>query len=211
MAEGLEWTTFKQSFNAEFGQEKIEAVYSFTNAGDSSIVISKVQTSCGCTVPTLEKDRYEPGESGEIKATFNIGQRLGNQVKHIQVYTDEKNRRGPYDLTLIVDIPQALTFKTSRTLVWRGDQELKTMSCAVELHEKLPFRISSAKGIRGNAEELFDFEIIEEEPQKKYVLKVTPKSLDQSARVTFQLESDDDAEGVLKRYPIYAIVSARKS
>ncbi len=209
-AEGLEWKTFKQTFEAELGQEKVEAVYSFTNKSGQAVVISKVQASCGCTVPTLEKDRYESGESGEIKATFNIGQRVGHQIKHIQVYTDEADRRGPYDLTLTVDIPQAISFKTSRTMIWRGDDAAKTIECVVELHEKIPMQITSAKALRGNGTDVFDFEVVELEPKKKYALKVTPKSLDQSARVTFQLESPDDSKGVLIKYPIYAIVSARK-
>ncbi|MGH2623032.1 MAG: DUF1573 domain-containing protein, partial [Sphingobacterium sp.] len=45
--------------------------YKFTNAGDEPIVISAVQPTCGCSVAEFTKTPVKPGESGNIKVTFN--------------------------------------------------------------------------------------------------------------------------------------------
>jgi len=53
-----------------------ERTFKFENTGNAPIVISKVKTSCGCTVPTYPKQAILPGEKGEIKvhyATNRVG------------------------------------------------------------------------------------------------------------------------------------------
>lgn len=53
-----------------------ERVFTFTNTGKSPIIISKVKTSCGCTVPSYSKTPIMPGKTSEIKvkyATSRIG------------------------------------------------------------------------------------------------------------------------------------------
>jgi len=43
----------------------------FTNTGDVPLVISSVQTPCGCTVTEYSKEPIEPGGQGYVKATYN--------------------------------------------------------------------------------------------------------------------------------------------
>src|SRR6476469_3626516 len=45
--------------------------FKFTNTGDEPLIISSVEASCGCTVPTYSKVPVLKGESGIISATFN--------------------------------------------------------------------------------------------------------------------------------------------
>lgn len=45
--------------------------FKFTNAGSEPIIISKVESTCGCTVPKFTTDPVKPGESGSISVTFN--------------------------------------------------------------------------------------------------------------------------------------------
>lgn len=45
--------------------------FKFTNAGDQPLIISKVETTCGCTVPEYTKTPIKKGESGVIKVTYN--------------------------------------------------------------------------------------------------------------------------------------------
>ena len=47
-------------------------------------------------------------------------------------------------------------------------------------------------------------EIEEIEPRHKYLLKITPKSLDAKVRETCYLASPDDKEKSLRNFPIYA-------
>ncbi|MGY8692847.1 MAG: DUF1573 domain-containing protein, partial [Verrucomicrobiia bacterium] len=59
----LSWEKTIVEVDAEIGQGEVNAYYPFTNTSDSSITITKSTASCGCTVPSLEKDTYAPGET----------------------------------------------------------------------------------------------------------------------------------------------------
>ena len=71
-ADAIVWHQTSLSDNAAIGQAEVVAVYGFTNTSDKPVRLTDVQPSCGCTVPTLEKDTYNPGETGKITATFEF-------------------------------------------------------------------------------------------------------------------------------------------
>jgi len=45
--------------------------FKFTNTGDQPLILSKVETTCGCTVPVYTQTPVKKGESGIIKVTYN--------------------------------------------------------------------------------------------------------------------------------------------
>ncbi len=45
-------------------------VFKFTNNGNSPLIISSAKGSCGCTVPTYNKEPIMPGKAGEIKVKY---------------------------------------------------------------------------------------------------------------------------------------------
>ncbi|WP_298900159.1 DUF1573 domain-containing protein [uncultured Psychroserpens sp.] len=59
-------------------------LFSFTNTGDAPLLITKVKTSCGCTVPSYSKTPIMPGESGELSIKYDT-KRLGAFTKTITV------------------------------------------------------------------------------------------------------------------------------
>ena len=67
---------------------KATYVFSFTNVGNSPLVINKVQASCGCTTPTWTKDPIEPGKKGTITVIYNPLGRPGAFTKSITVYSN---------------------------------------------------------------------------------------------------------------------------
>ncbi|HLV15212.1 MAG TPA: DUF1573 domain-containing protein [Xanthomarina sp.] len=46
-------------------------VFEFTNTGNAPLIISKVNSSCGCTVPKKPEGPIQPGESGEIQVKYD--------------------------------------------------------------------------------------------------------------------------------------------
>lgn len=44
--------------------------FNFTNTGDAPLIISKVETTCGCTVPDYTKTPIKKGEQGFVKVTL---------------------------------------------------------------------------------------------------------------------------------------------
>mgnify|MGYP003114843336 CR=1 FL=1 len=59
-------------------------IFSFTNTGDAPLLISKVKTTCGCTVPSYSKAPILPGQTGELEIKYNT-KRLGAFTKTITV------------------------------------------------------------------------------------------------------------------------------
>ncbi len=47
-------------------------VFEFTNIGDAPLVITDVQSTCGCTVPTKPKQPIMPGKTGKIEIKYNM-------------------------------------------------------------------------------------------------------------------------------------------
>lgn len=98
----LKMATFRWSQTAfDFGKVKqnipVTHRFTFTNNGDSPLVISSVQASCGCTVAEYSKDPIEPGSEGFVKATFNAAQ-LGIFAKTVTVNANTEN--GPVLLSV---------------------------------------------------------------------------------------------------------------
>lgn len=47
--------------------------FKFTNIGDQPLIISKVESTCGCTVPEYTQTPVKKGGMGTIKVTYNPG------------------------------------------------------------------------------------------------------------------------------------------
>lgn len=69
--------------------EKVEQVFRFANAGDALLKIERVRSSCGCTAALLAKRELQPGEVGEISATFDSTRFQGPVIKTIYLYTND--------------------------------------------------------------------------------------------------------------------------
>lgn len=46
--------------------------FEFTNTGNAPLIISNVQSTCGCTVPSFPKEPILPGKSGKIDVKYNM-------------------------------------------------------------------------------------------------------------------------------------------
>jgi len=67
---------------------KVSAVFTFTNLGDTPLVISKVVASCGCTASEWTQEPVAPGEQGYIKATYDPKNRIYFFNKSLTVYSN---------------------------------------------------------------------------------------------------------------------------
>ncbi len=64
-------------------------IFGFTNTGKATLVINRVQASCGCTTPSYTKEPVEAGKKGEITVTYNPLNRPGAFTKTITVYSND--------------------------------------------------------------------------------------------------------------------------
>lgn len=86
-----------------------EAEFIFTNTSKEPVIISKVKSSCGCTVTGYDKSPVLPGESSSITATYNA-KKLGSFRKSLRVTTNDFK---PYTLIIkgVVEEDQTIGLK----------------------------------------------------------------------------------------------------
>lgn len=63
----------------------VETSFVVTNTGDKPLLISGATGSCGCTVPEYPKEPIAPGESRDIKVSFNPSGKEGAQNKTVTI------------------------------------------------------------------------------------------------------------------------------
>ncbi len=78
----------QHDFGDIYQGDKVEHVFAFQNAGNEPLIITNVQTTCGCTAPNWPRDPIAPGQSNEIKVVFNSTGKMGRQHKVITVISN---------------------------------------------------------------------------------------------------------------------------
>jgi len=86
--------TFKTTTH-EYGEIHLDGDgtynFKFTNTGNEPLILSKPRSSCGCTVPKWPKEPILPGETNEIKVTYNT-HKAGSFNKSVTIYSNAKNK-----------------------------------------------------------------------------------------------------------------------
>ncbi len=81
----------------------VETKFTYTNTGNSMLVVSNVKSTCGCTVPSNYTRQVAPGESGEFTVKFN-GKGNGNKVtKAITMTTNTAKGNEQVRITAFVE------------------------------------------------------------------------------------------------------------
>ncbi|HEX8269063.1 MAG TPA: DUF1573 domain-containing protein [Flavobacterium sp.] len=92
----------------DFGEigatEKVTYNFKFENTGEADLIISKAVGSCGCTVPEYPKDPIKPGQTAEMKVSFDPTNKKGKQSKTVMVYTNTKS--GQEQITITASIKE---------------------------------------------------------------------------------------------------------
>ena len=101
--------TFEETEH-DFGKiiqgEKVTYSFKFTNTGGSALLISKVSTSCGCTVSKYPKTPVKPGDSDYIVATFDSHRKKGYQNKTITILANTQPNKTTLRVKTQVILPQ---------------------------------------------------------------------------------------------------------
>ena len=69
----------------------VDGTFKLANKGKTDLIITDATASCGCTVPVWPKEAVKPGDSAEIKFSFNSRGKTGKQSKTITLQTNTAN------------------------------------------------------------------------------------------------------------------------
>ena len=90
-------------------------VFKFKNVGKSPLIITRVQSSCGCTVPKKPSEPIMPGESGEIEVKYDT-KRLNGFSKQITVFSNATEPTKKLRIKGIVLKPESPVVKDKSTV-----------------------------------------------------------------------------------------------
>lgn len=179
---GLNWDTQKAELFPKAADPVIETKFGFVNSGQSAVEILKVHSSCGCTIPTLARTVYAPGERGEILVQFTIGERRGVETKNLRV--EIKGEPEPTVLTLVVTIPEPARITPIR-LVWEVGEAIAAKTISIEALPDQPIRVVNVMPTNPN----FTATVATVQENKEYVITVTPKSTETAGMVLLKIET----------------------
>lgn len=73
----------------------LEHVYTITNSGDAPLIISDFEVACTCTKAALPQKPILPGESFDLKVTFDTNGKYGFQDRTVYLITNTKKGKHP--------------------------------------------------------------------------------------------------------------------
>src|SRR3989337_2038899 len=92
LAEGTPRINFIQDSH-DFGRvlqgKTVEYIFTFENRGTDDLLIKEVTTSCGCTAALLSANVIKPGETGQIKVSYDSQGRAGKVSRTISVVSND--------------------------------------------------------------------------------------------------------------------------
>lgn len=87
----------KNNFGTVLWSNPVTAVFKVTNIGDAPLLLNKVNASCACTAADWPHTAIQPGETAQIKATFDA-KALGTFYKEVEICSNAS--AGPVYLSM---------------------------------------------------------------------------------------------------------------
>ena len=87
--------SFHEGRAHDFGEVKVNTStkhrFNFVNAGDSSLKVLNVTTTCGCTIAEYSKS-VAPSDTGFVDVVYAAGSSAGVFKKYVMVMTNTSNQ-----------------------------------------------------------------------------------------------------------------------
>ncbi len=197
-ATGLEWNETQLLRRGAVTDEHVEATFTFRNNSSGPIEITRVESSCGCMLTSLAKQRYEPGEGGELRALVDVTEQEGTQEKTIMLWSSSGGE--PDVLSLQVTMPRWFT-PSPPGVWWLKGAEPHAKQVELKLPPEGGFRITSIT-TEDTGIELTDVPSTGSEPRR---LIISPVSTDHPMRALIKVVVETH-NGARRSYHILAAV-----
>jgi hypothetical protein len=178
----LTWETTGADLHPSLTDKTAVAHFKYKNTGDKPVKITSVHPSCGCTTAALAKDVVAPNESGEIVATFNIGDRWGVQNKTISVMTDDDQGQ-PTVLKLTATIPRLLEIQPA-FIYWSANDVIKPKTITAKIGGDFPVTKLNVT----STDKSLTTEVVPDLKAKEFRLIVTPQEAGRPISATLKIE-----------------------
>jgi Protein of unknown function (DUF1573) len=187
-AASLEFEQLEQTIAAPAEATSVTADFNFTNKSDKPVTISKSDPGCSCLKVQISggKLKYEPGESGVIRTTFDMGNFSGTVDKVIALWLDNAPDSSPsMRLTVKVQIPVLVGIEP-KTVKWNIGEKVVPKTVQIVMAEGHSIHIA---GITSSSTS-FSHELKTVEDGKKYDLIITPLDATAPGMAVIRIETD---------------------
>lgn len=165
----------------ESGATQLTVRFPFKNNGDQKVTLLSTESDCGCTTATLDKQIFQPGESGVITVNFAIGDRVGPQEKKVRVRASDQT--APHVLTFKTNIP-VFARVLPQFVYWANGEAPTPKSMVFELVDTdSPIQKLTASSNNPAIKP----EVRELEKGRKYEIAITPGATEKFLLATIQL------------------------
>lgn len=152
---------------------KTDGSTTLTNTGSEAVTISRVTTSCHCTIPTdLSGKVLQPGETVDLAATLEAGKYPGAQQRQVRVFVEG------YAVPMQVYVVAQVSYGVAANPVFVDAFQKKAGEIVFESVDGKPFRILCLDGRAPTAADFKDFDPAKDDPKSRYVyvydLRETP-------------------------------------
>jgi len=195
----VQWEKESLELQAPPGKGEVVGVYRCKNMGDKEVRL-QVQAACPCLRVELSKNPLPPGESAELKATFIIGDKEGEQNVLLDVQTDGKEARDT-TLKLRIKIPELIKLST-KLLSWRIGELRPTKTLDVQAATDLPIKVVKVRAINNACNVTVQLETVED--GKHYRIHVTPDATINKPCVSMIAIATDQPREKPRTYLVYA-------
>lgn len=162
--------------------------FTFTNHSNKPVTISRYESACSCMKVEISdaKLRYAPGESGTIRAEFDMGNFSGEVDKTIAIWLDGDPKDKPsITLTARVHIPVIVNIEP-KTVKWPLNSKASAQTITITMQDNKPVRITKVS----SSSENFRHELKTITDGKSYELAITPIDLSSPTLAIFRIETD---------------------
>jgi len=184
----LTFSNPSQELTAGMDSRNVTVDFPFTNATDKPVEIKKYDAGCTCITVQIanSKLRYAPGESGTIRAVFDLGNFSGSVDKSVGLWLDANSADEPSQrLSVRIHIP-VLVEMEPKTLKWDIGAAADPQTITIRMNDEKPIKVLSVSVSHEN----FNHELKTIEDGRHYELIVTPKATDQPGLAIVRVETD---------------------
>src|SRR5215469_18218079 len=183
----LKWEQTLLELHPAAGDKEAVGHFKYENTGAQPVRFKSVRTSCGCTAARSQTEAVQPGEKGEITATFKIGDRTGTQVKNVTVETDDPSNPTTV-LTLKAVIPQEIEI-TPAFVFWGQGEAANPKTIVVRAGKDFPLK--NLKATSSNP----DFQAkVEHTGSGEFKIDVQPRETTHPASATLMIQPENSAK-----------------
>lgn len=123
-------------------REEVFARFEFRNAGQTAVVVDKLEASCGCLQPVIDRKEYRPGDRGRFVARVQTA----NQVAGFKEYRIKMKYHDPHpresELLFRVTLPYNQVFVRPRTLAVTSVESNDSTVWPIEIIDRRPQPLS---------------------------------------------------------------------